>query len=808
MTEHARAVVIGGGVGGCSIAYHLARKGWREVVLLERAELTSGSTFHSAGLVGQLRSSVALTRLMMWSVECYRELGALTGRDPGWKEVGSLRLASSDERHQEHRRQAGWAKTFGLPLEEIGPEAARDLFPLMSTAGVRSALFLPTDGHLDPSGLAMALADGARRGGVQIRTGTPVTAVRVRGGRVHEVETDAGAIRTEVVVNAAGMYAAEIGGMAGVTVPVVPFAHQYLTTRPLPGVTPRMPTLRDPDLLVYFREEVGGLVVGGYEREPAAWGLDGIPADFNHRLLPPDWDRFAPLLEGAVRRVPAVGGAEIVRLINGPEAFTPDGEFVLGEAPDVPGFFVACGFCAHGIAGAGGMGRIMADWIVEGDPGLDVWRMDLRRFGPQYRSRRLALERTHEVYRTYYDLHYPHEERAEGRRLRLSPVYPRLLELGAALGEKAGWERPNWFEPHAPLGDAGRRPRGLAGRHWSPAIEAEHVAARERVALFDETSFSKLEVLGPGALGLLQRLCANDVDRPPGTVTYTQLLNARGGIECDLTVTRLGPARFRLVTGSAFGTHDRGWIARHLPADGSVHLLDVTGAHACLGLFGPRARDVLAAVTPDDVSNAAFPYLTAREIVVGRVPVLAARVTYVGELGWELYAPAEYGLDLWDTLWEAGRPHGLLPAGYRAIDSLRLEKGYRYWSADLTPDDTPDEAGLAFAVRLDKGEFLGRDALRRRREAGLTRRLACLALADPGAVALGGEPVRAGGRVAGRVTSGGFGYTVGLSIAYAYLPAEVAHAGTPAAVEVGGEWVEALVAAEPLWDPRGARIRA
>jgi glycine cleavage system T protein len=808
VTEHARAVVIGGGVGGASIAYHLTRKGWRDVVLVERAELTSGSTFHSAGLVGQLRSSVALTRLMMWSVECYRRLAAETGRDPGWRETGSLRLACTPDRVLEHRRQEGWAKTFGLPLEEIGAAEARRLFPVMSMEGVLGAVYLPTDGHLDPSGLAMALAEGARRGGATIRTGTRVRSIGVRDGRVREVETSAGTIRADIVVNAGGMYAPEIGWMAGVTIPLVPMAHQYLVTKPIDGVHAAIPMLRDPDHLVYFREEVGGLVAGGYERTPAPWGLDGIPADFNHQLLQPDWERFGPIMEGAVHRVPAIGTAEIVRLINGPEAFTPDGEFILGESPDVRGFFVACGFCAHGIAGAGGMGRIMADWIVEGDPGLDVWHMDLRRFGAQYRSRRLTLDRTHEIYRTYYDLRYPNQEREEGRRLRLSPVYPRLRELGASFGEKSGWERPNWFEPNAASGDPGRRPRGFAGRIWSPAIEAEHHATRERAGLFDETSFSKFEVLGPGALALLQRLCGNDVDKPVGSVVYTSMLNGRGGIECDFTVTRLGPGRFRIITGTAFGTHDRGFIQSHLPADGSVTLLDVTGAFCCVGLWGPRARDILAQTTASDVSNGAFPYLTAQELSVGRVPVLAVRVTYVGELGWEIYAPTEYGLELWDTLWEAGQPHGLCPAGYRAIDSLRLEKGYRYWSADITPDDTPYEASLGFAVKLGKGDFLGREALARQRAQGIRRKLVCLTLSDASWVALGGEPVRVGDRVAGRVTSGGFGYSVGLSIAYAYLPTELAAPGTSVAVEFFGEWVEGMVAAEPLWDPRGDRIRS
>jgi 4-methylaminobutanoate oxidase (formaldehyde-forming) len=808
MAEHARAVIIGGGVAGCSVAYHLTARGWRDVVLLERAELTSGSTFHAAGLVGQLRSSVALTRLMMWSVELYRRLQAETGRDPGWHEVGSLRLASSAERMEELRRQAGWAKTFGLPLEVVSPEEAAKLFPVISVDGLHGAVYLSTDGHLDPGGLAAALAEGARRHGASIRTGVRVTGIAVKEGRVHEVRTDAGPIRADVVVNAAGMWAAEIGRMVGVTIPMVPIRHQYLTTKPIEGVHPRMPVMRDPDLLDYFREEVGGLVVGGWERNPVPWGLDGIPPDFNNRLFAPDWEQFAPLMENAVRRIPALAGAEVVRLIHGPEAFTPDGEFILGESPEVAGFFVAAGFCAHGIAGAGGAGRIIAAWIADGDPGLDLWHMDLRRFGAQYRSRRLVTERAREIYGTYYDIRYPNQEREAGRHLRLSPVHPRLRELGAVFGEKAGWERPNWFESNAPHGSEARRPRGFAGRFWSPAIEAEHIGTRERAGLFDETSFAKFEVVGPGALRLLQFLTDNDMDKPVGAVTYTSMLNPRGGIECDFTITRLGPDHFRIITGSAFGTHDRGWISGHLPRDGSVHLTDVTGGYACVGLFGPRARDILAAATEADVSHAAFPYLTAREIAVGRVPVLAVRVTYVGELGWEFYAPTEYGLELWDTLWEAGRSHGLVAAGYRAIDSLRLEKGYRYWSADITPDDTPYEAGLGFAVRLGKGEFIGREVLVRQKAEGVRRRLSCLTLADPLAVAVGGEPVRADGRIVGRVTSGGLGYSVGLSIAYAYLPVELAAAGTSVAIEVYGEWIDGIVAAEPLWDPKGERVRS
>jgi 4-methylaminobutanoate oxidase (formaldehyde-forming) len=808
--DQARAVVIGGGVGGTSIAYHLAERGWTDVVLVDRAELTSGSTFHSAGLVGQLRSSPTLTRMMMYGVELYRRLAAETGVDPAWHEVGSLRLASSPARLEELRRQVGWARTFGLPLDLISAVEARERFPLMSIDGVLGAIFLPTDGWLDPSGLALAFAAGARRGGVDVRTHTRVVGIDVRDGRVTGVELEQRGERTriaaDVVVNAGGMFAAEIGRLAGVTIPIIPMAHEYLFTEAIDGVHPGLPQLRDPDNLVYFREEVGGLCMGGYERHPAPWALEGIPPDFNGKLLAPDWPRFEEIMAGAVRRVPAIGDAGVSRMINGPEGFTPDNEFILGES-EVSGFFVAAGFCAHGIAGAGGIGRQMASWIVDGEPELDLWKMDIRRFGAAYRSRAYTLARTTEVYATYYDIHYPNEERAAGRPLRVSPAYGRLVELGAVFGEKSGWERANWFASNEDPSLEGLRPRGWAGEHWSTAIAAEALATRRSAGLFDETSFAKIEVSGAGACDLLQRLCANDVDRPVGSVVYTQLLNRRGGIECDLTVTRLAAERFLLVTGTAFGNHDLAWIRRHAPEDGSARVADVTSSLVCLGLWGPRARAVLSATTTDDISDAAIPYLSARPIAVGSVPVSAARVTYVGELGWELYAPVEYGAALWDTLWEAGREQGLVAGGYRAIDALRLEKGYRAWSTDITPEETPYEAGLGFAVALDKGDFIGRDALVEARAAGPRRRLRCLVLADLRSVCLGNEPVRVGGKVVGRVTSGGQGFSVERSIAYAYLPPDMAAIGTRGEVDVFGEWIGFEVAREPLWDPDGDRIR-
>jgi 4-methylaminobutanoate oxidase (formaldehyde-forming) len=792
-------VIVGGGVGGTSIAYHLAQLGERDVVLVDRAELTSGSTFHSAGLVGQLRGSVSLTRMMMDSVALYRRLGEACG----WIECGGLRLACTPEREEELHRQIGWSRTFGLPLELLSAGEAAALFPLMSTDGVRAASYLPTDGYLDPSQLTYALAEGAREGGCRIFTHTRVTAIDVAAGRVRGVQTEWGPIEAEVVVNAGGMFAAEIGRLAGVRVPVVPFAHEYLVTQPFRERDDgHLPTLRDPDLLVYYREEGGGLVMGGYERHSAPWGLrpdglDAIAADFNGILLEEDWERFEEIAVNSRTRVPAMEDVKVTRLINGPEAFTPDNEFLLGES-EVGGFFVAAGFCAHGLAGAGGLGKAMAEWIVAGEPAMDLWEMDIRRFGAHYRSPSYTLKRTREVYETYYDIKYPGHERQAGRPLRVSSAYGWHRDHGAAFGEKSGWERVNWYEANAPAGDEALRPRGWAGRLWSPAIGAEHAACRERAALFDESSFAKIEVAGPGAARYLEWLCDNRVARGVGQITYTQMLNSRGGIECDFTVTRVEDELFSIVTGTAFGNHDLSWIRRHAPGDGSVRVSDATARWACFGLWGPRARDVLAPLTPDPLD---FGYMTMRELTVGDVPVRALRVTFTGELGWELYCPTEYGAGLWRALWAAGEPHGLAAGGYRAIDTLRLEKGYRVWAGDITPDETPHEAGLGFCVRDDKA-FMGRDALGRTP----AKRLRCLVLDDPRSVALGNEPVRVGGEIAGRVTTGGFGYTVGRSIAYAYLP-PVHDVGTAVEVDIFGRWIAGTVAAEPLFDPRGERLR-
>ena len=804
-----QVVIIGGGVGGCSIAYHLTLMGWTDVVVLERGELNSGSTWHSAGLVGQLRSDVNLTRMMRYSTDLYRRLKDETGQDTGWREVGGVRLASSPRRLEELKRQVGLARSFGMPLELISSQEALNLFPIMNPEGVLGAVHTPTDGIIDPTGLTNALAAGAKARGAQVFTDTKVKAINVKDGRVDEVVTDRGTIKTEIVVNAAGQWGGEIGRMVGVRLPVVPMAHLYLITKPIEGVRHDFPTLRDPDLLVYWREEVGGLVTGGYERDPAPFGIDGIPEDFNYKLLPPDWDRFTPLMENSIKRVPVVEKAEIVQLLNGPEGFTPDGEFLLGPT-EVKGFWVACAFCAHGLAGAGGIGKVMAEWIIDGNPEWDIWRLDVRRFGPNYAGQGYMVARTIETYSKYYDIHYPGEERTSSRKLRLSPAYSREMELGASFGEKFGWERPNWYAPYEKLATHGYEPRGWGRIHWSPAIGYEHLATRERAGLFDETSFSKIEVRGPGAIPFLQMMCANDLDKPVGSVVYTSMLNPRGGIECDFTVTRLARDRFFIIAGTAFGQHDLSWIRLHLPEDGSVTVEEVTSSYACLGLWGPRARTILARVTRDDVSNAAFPYMTAKTIAVGDVPALAVRVTYVGELGWELYCPMEYGARMWDTLWEAGQPEGLVAAGYRAIDSMRLEKAYRYWSADIGPDYTPLEAGTGFAVKMGKPDFIGKRALAKQGNAGITKKLAGMTLADKTATVIGNEPIRLRGTepIVGWATSGGYGYSVRESIAFGYLPVEHAKVGTPLQIEILGERIDAVVTPQPVFDPKGERIRA
>ncbi len=807
MKDSADIVIIGGGAIGCSIAYHLAQLGQRDVLLLEQAGLTQGSTWHAAGLVGQLRGKRNLTRMLQYSVELYGRLEEETGATD-WKPVGSLRLASSEERWREIRATATTARSFGFELHLVSAEEARKLFPPIDTAGVVGAAYIPSDGHIDPSGLTQALAKGARARGVAIHEGVRVTDLVVEDRRVTQVVTDHGTIRAEVVVNAAGIWARELGALAGVAIPAAAVAHQYMVTEKLADLPAGLPTLRDPDHNFYLKPEVGGFAIGGWEDGAPPFGQDGVPPGFTRELLESSFERFEPIALAAAERIPALNQVGLRDLIAGPIPVSADGEPIMGLAPGLHNFFVACGFTA-GIAACGGAGRALAQWIVEGDPGMDLWAFDIRRFGPHHTGTRYLHERAVESYGRYYKIHWPGEEMRSGRGARRSPLYGTLKDQGAVFGSKFGWERPNWF---APAGVEAQDRPSFERPNWFEQVGHEHRAVRERVALIDVSSFSKFEVSGPGAFRFLQGLAANDLDRPPGAVVYTQLCNEGGGIEADLTITRLEEDRFYIVTGSGFGVRDGGWIQGHMPNDGSVTFREVTPAHAVINLCGPDSRAVLEKVAEGsgapggDVGNAAFPFMTAREMRIGYAPVLALRLTYVGELGYELHVPSDTAAHLYETLWAAGAEFGIANAGYRAIDSLRMEKRYLYWGADITPDYSPYEAGLGFCVKLGKGAFLGRAALARIEADGVRRKLCVFTLDRPVPVH-GGEAILRAGAVLGVTTSGNHGHTLGQSIVFGYLPIEAA-GYQDYEIEAFCERVPARRHDRPLYDPERTRILA
>lgn len=806
----ARVVVIGGGIIGCSTAYHLARDHKADVVLLERGKLTNGSTWHAAGLVGQLRTSASITRLLKYSVELYAKLEAETGLATGWKQNGGLRLACNPDRWTEILRQATTARSFGLEMHLLTPAEALALWPPMTTDDLVGAAFLPTDGQASPSDVAQSLAKGARMHGARIVEDCGVTGFETVRGRVTAVLTEHGRIACEAVVNCAGMWAREVGRLAGVSVPLQPVQHQYILTEPVAGVTPALPTLRDPDRLTYYKEEVGGLSMGGYEANPIAWGDGGIPAGFEFQLLDEDWDHFEPHMLQAIERVPALRTAGVKRMINGPESFTPDGNFILGEAPEVGGFFVGCGFNAFGIASAGGAGWALAGWVMDGAPPMDLWVVDIRRFAGLHRDDSWVRERTLEAYGKHYAIAWPNDEYASARPRLTSPLYGRLKDRGAVFGSKLGWERPNWFAP------PGVEPVDVPSQgraNWFDAVGEEHRACREAVVLFDQSSFAKFEVRGPQAAERLEWICANRLPRSPGRLAYTQMLNARGGIECDLTVARIAEDRFYIVTGTGFRTHDGAWIRAHL-GDAGAAFEDVTEGWATLVLTGPRSRDVLASVCAADLGNAGAPFGSVRHLTVAGQPVRALRVSYVGELGWELHLPVTSAAAVFDALMTAGAAHGIRPAGYRAIESLRLEKGYRAWGADITPTDSPFEAGLGWAVKLGSSiDFLGREAAAAVASVPLRRRLACLTVADAQAVLVGRETILRDGEAVGYLASGGWGYTVGRNIGYGYVRNDGGvddawlRSGDYRLVVAGTEH-PAELHLEPLYDPSGARLRA
>ena len=804
--SQARIVIIGGGIIGCSIAYHLTAMGETDVVLLEQHQLTDGATWHAAGLVGQLRSSRNTTRMLEHSVEMYGRLEAETGQAVDWHQVGSLRLACSPERVMELKRLTTMAKSFGLPMEIISAQRAQELFPLMTTDGVIAAAFLPTDGYIDPASVTQAIARGARMRNARIFEHTKVTSITVEGRRASTVHTDQGDIACEMVVNAAGMWGMEIGRMAGVRIPAVAVEHQYVLTGRIPDFTPaelrRMPTMRDPDLLVYYKPDGPGLLIGGYEPDTLPFGLDGIPTRFQRQLLDPSFDRFEQLATLAAQRTPVIEQAGIRTMINGPIPYSADADFVMGKVPELDNYFVATGFL-YGIAAGGGAGKMMAEWILEGRPSLDLWPLDVRRFAFHHTTHHFMGSRMVELYAHHYKLAAPGTEHITSRGVKRSPLHDTLAQQGAVFGSRGGWERPNWFAPKGV--EAIDRP-SFTEPNWFPHVGEEHRAVRERVGLIDQTSFAKFELTGPGALDAVQWLSVADMDKAVGTVTYTQLCNSQGGIECDLTVTRLGEQHWYVVTGSAFGAHDMGWIRANSPDDGSIQIRDLTSTNAVINLCGPMARDVLQSVSDDDVSNDALRYATARDITIGAAPVLAMRIGYVGELGWELHVPTSYAAHVYQLLHDAGLEYGIVNVGYRAIDTLRMEKGYLYWSTDITPDSSPWEAGLGWRVNMGKGDFCGREALDAQRATGVSRKL-CTFTLEQMAYPVSGEAIIADGAVVGFTTSANFGHTIGKPIANGYLPIELADR-TDFMIEVYGEPIPAIRHDGALYDPKNVRLKS
>ncbi len=809
----ARAVIIGGGIIGCSTAYHMGKLGWTDTVLLERKKLTSGTTFHAAGLVGQLRTSANITQLLGYSVELYKRLEAETGLQTGWKMNGGLRLACNAERWTEVKRQATTAHSFGLEMHLLTPQEAQDMWPLMTIDDLVGAAFLPTDGQANPTDITMSLAKGARMAGVKIFEDTPVLRIIVENGRIRGVQTPQGTIECEKVICCAGQWTRVLAGSVGVNVPLVSVEHQYMITEKIEGVTSNLPTLRDPDRLTYWKEEVGGLVWGGYEPNPKPWAVGGIPDGFHFDLLTSDFDHYSQFMPDAIARVPALETAGIKQLLNGPESFTPDGNFILGEAPELKNFFVGAGFNAFGIASGGGAGMALAEWATKGAAPYDLWPVDIRRFGRVHLSTDWVRARTVEAYGKHYTIAWPGEEMRSARPTRRSPLYAHLARAGACFGEKLGWERPNWF---ADLG-AGEQPLDRYSYQrpgWWDAVRREHLACRAAAVLIDQTSFAKFTLKGPDAAAALNWIAAGNVDRAVGSLTYTQMLNDRGGIEADVTVVREAWDQFYIVTGTGFATHDFNWIARNIPAQMRCELVDVTPALSVLSLMGPNARAILACICKDDLTNAGFPFGTARQISVANCPVLALRVTYVGELGWELHMPCDVAVTVFEALQVAGAAFGLANAGYRAIETLRLEKGYRAWGADIGPDHTPVEAGLAWACKMKSGvPFKGRDAVAAQLSGGVKKRLAGFSVADPSVILLGRETIYRDGVRVGWLSSGGFGHTVGRPIGYGYVRrSDGVDDGFMTSgsyeLEVASERVPATLHLGALYDPTNARIKA
>jgi len=807
MKDQAQVVIVGGGIYGVNIAYHLAKLGWTDVILLEKGEIASGESSHAAGLVTQFSTSKTMMQFRKYSIELYSELGL-------FNHVGSLRVASSENQFKELQRSVSRAKAIGMDAGVIAPSEALKIMPQLSAKDLYGAIYLPRDGHLDPYSTTTSMARIIKEMGVTVYTNTRVTGIELSAkGEIQKVLTTQGAIRTNLLVNAAGMWAPRVAAMAGVQVPTTPVDHQHIALKAVPGreFSHDTPCLRDPDNLVYMREEQGGLVIGGYEPNPVARWIDGAPWEHGNTTLPADYGRFEMLLEGAIRRIPFLQEAGIITLVCHPGAYTPDCQPMLGPVAGARGLWMAAGMSLNGYGGAGGMGKLMAEWIVGGEAPQDVNAYRATRFGTNYANLEYAAERTREGVKYYYALKYPNDENEWARPHRVSPVHHRLQEMGAVFGEKFGWERVNYFQPGKPWRRAGadQREWGWNMPPYFDRIGQEHQATRERVTLFDLTSFGKIEVSGSGALTLLNRLADSDINKPIGSAVYTQFLNANGGVEADVTITRRGEEVFWVVTGSAFIGNDMSWIQMHVE-DEDVTIREISTDWATLALWGPKARNVLETITKDDVSNEAFPYLIARNIFINGFRVWAQRVSYVGELGWEFYVPNNRAIAVWDALLKAGEEFGIEVGGYKVLDSLRLEKGYRYYTTDVTPMETPYEGGLGFCVHLDKGNFIGRSALVEKKKVGLSTKLCTLVLVDGDEFTqiYGGEAIYVDGKVLTRVRSGGYGFTLKKNILYAYLPMELAKAGSRVEVELIEGRRIAEVAATVLYDPKGEKLRA
>ncbi|TVZ05540.1 FAD-dependent oxidoreductase [Trebonia kvetii] len=814
LPSQAQVVVIGGGVIGTSVAYHLAKLGWTDVVLLEQGQLSCGTTWHAAGLVGQLRSTQGGTRLVQYSTELYRELESETGLATGYKQCGGVTVARTQARMTQLRRTAATAAAFGLECELLRPAQAADRYPVMRTDDLVGAIWLPGDGKANPTDLTASLARGARRGGARIFERTRALGIGVRDGRVTGVTTDAGDIAAEVVVNCAGQWAKQVGALAGVNVPLHSAEHFYVVTDPIDGVHTDLPVLRDPDGYTYFKEEVGGLVVGGFEPEAKPWvAPDRIPYPFEFKLLDEDWDHFTVLMENALLRIPALHTIGIKKFYNGPESFTPDNQFILGEAPEVRNFFVAAGLNSVGIACAGGAGRALAEWIVGGGPTMDLTAVDIRRFAAFNGNNQWLHDRVAEILGLHYEIPWPNREMRTARPFRRSPVYHLLREANADFGSRMGWERANFF---APPGEKAEIEYSWGKQNWLPWSAAEQRATREAVAVFDQTSFSKFLLTGPDAESVLQWLCTADAAVPPGRTVYTGMLNERGTYESDVTLTRLSAQEYLIVSSSATTVRDADHIRRRIRPDQRATLADVTSQYAVFGVMGPRSRDLLSRLTRADLRNEAHPFGTSREIDLGYATVRATRITYVGELGWELYVPAEFAVGVYEDLMRAGADLGVRNAGYYAIESLRLEKGYRAFGRELTPDYNPVEAGLLFTCKLATDiPFLGREAVEKAKAGGARNRLVSFAVGSEDPMLWGGELVLRDGVAAGQVTSGAWGETLGRCAGLAYLwdpdggPIDTRWIGEGSyAVSVGGDVYPVTVSTKPPYDPAGHKIRA